>query len=600
MPPKAKKLAPGRKEKKLHNRGHLEGVDSVASSKNGSEYRERDLYPDASDQPSTSKSRKRKTAQARRSDLTTHANRTPPTSEKIAGDRMSSAKYSGLLARDERETEGDKSGEDCLSFATQLPQRAGTEETDGDVATVTGKDIFAIRSVSQSRLKRKRERKEMEKETNEVLDGSRRKQWREETAESSCIGSREVDGRKEPRAAGKGEERVAKGKGRKRKRAQLTSDSEPDNFSLSGEEESEDMAAVAAQLNRGLLTENALEDFFTAHSSQSGGVTSDRTLARLARPRLDHDVVHSTLQTAPSPFLSDRQQLCTEHSHLYPYWLLQLHSGFNILLYGVGSKKTLIENFRKQYLFHSCSLVINGYFPGLTVKHILSSLSSELLGHSGSFKSHSEHAQFITSALEGRAGVDTPSEVFLLIHNIDGPMLRNEKAQAALSVLATSPHIAMVASIDHINAPLLWDQAKLGRFKWAWHDVTTFELYQHETSYENSLLVRHSGALTLSSLTHVVSSLPLNSQGMFRLLADYQLQHRREAEGHYPGLPFSDLYRRCREEFLVNSDLTLRSQLTEFIDHKLIRSSKGNDGVEYLSIPVEDATLTHFLELAED
>ncbi len=40
------------------------------------------------------------------------------------------------------------------------------------------------------------------------------------------------------------------------------------------------------------------------------------------------------------------------------------------------------------------------------------------------------------------------------------------------------------------------------------------------------------------------------------------------------GLAFADLYQRCREAFLVNSDLTLRSQLTEFRDHKLIRTKK--------------------------
>ena len=40
------------------------------------------------------------------------------------------------------------------------------------------------------------------------------------------------------------------------------------------------------------------------------------------------------------------------------------------------------------------------------------------------------------------------------------------------------------------------------------------------------------------------------------------------------GLSFQDFYQRCREAFLVNSDLTLRTQLTEFRDHKLIRTRK--------------------------
>lgn len=44
--------------------------------------------------------------------------------------------------------------------------------------------------------------------------------------------------------------------------------------------------------------------------------------------------------------------------------------------------------------------------------------------------------------------------VYLLIHNIDGLMLRGEKTQSALGQLATLPNLHLVASLDHINAPL--------------------------------------------------------------------------------------------------------------------------------------------------
>ena len=56
------------------------------------------------------------------------------------------------------------------------------------------------------------------------------------------------------------------------------------------------------------------------------------------------------------------------------------------------------------------------------------------------------------------------------------------------------------------------------------------------------------------------------------------------------------LFRKCRQSFLVNSDLTLRAQLTEFLDHKLIRSKKGTDGMDYLIIPLENSTLLEFIE----
>lgn len=44
--------------------------------------------------------------------------------------------------------------------------------------------------------------------------------------------------------------------------------------------------------------------------------------------------------------------------------------------------------------------------------------------------------------------------IYLLIHNIDGAMLRSNKVQDTLSRLANIPNIHLLASVDHINAPL--------------------------------------------------------------------------------------------------------------------------------------------------
>jgi len=50
---------------------------------------------------------------------------------------------------------------------------------------------------------------------------------------------------------------------------------------------------------------------------------------------------------------------------------------------------------------------------------------------------------------------DNPDDrLYLIIHNIDGVMLRSNKAQNILASLAIIPNIHVVASVDHINAPL--------------------------------------------------------------------------------------------------------------------------------------------------
>jgi origin recognition complex subunit 2 len=46
------------------------------------------------------------------------------------------------------------------------------------------------------------------------------------------------------------------------------------------------------------------------------------------------------------------------------------------------------------------------------------------------------------------------NELFIIVHNLDGPMLQSNKSQDVLSRLAKMEHIHLVASIDHVNAPL--------------------------------------------------------------------------------------------------------------------------------------------------
>uniref|UniRef100_A0A8B9Z5S0 Origin recognition complex subunit 2 n=1 Tax=Buteo japonicus TaxID=224669 RepID=A0A8B9Z5S0_9AVES len=338
---------------------------------------------------------------------------------------------------------------------------------------------------------------------------------------------------------------------------------------------------------------NLVEEYFEAHSS-SKVLTSDRTLQKLQKRRLNQQTLHDLLKKAPLAYAAEIKELNQQHESLFSRWMLQLHLGFNIVLYGLGSKRDLLEKFRTSVLKDSVHLVVNGYFPSITVRSILNSITEEVLNHIGTFRSPLDQLEFIIK----RFKEDSSLQLYVLIHNLDSQMLRGERSQRILAQLSSLPSIYLIASIDHINAPLMWDQAKLSLYNWLWYETTTFSPYVEETSYENSFLVQQSGSLALSSLTHVLRSLTLNARGIFRLLAQYQLENKDNPS--YPGLSFQDFYQQCREAFLVNSDLTLRAQLTEFRDHKLIRTKRGADGVEYLLIPVDDSTLTDFLEKEDE
>ncbi|KAG8124761.1 putative Origin recognition complex subunit 2-like protein [Naja naja] len=307
---------------------------------------------------------------------------------------------------------------------------------------------------------------------------------------------------------------------------------------------------------------NLVEEYFEAHSS-SKVLTSDRTLQKLEKKKLDQESLQNLLNNVPVAFAAEREKLMKQYESLFYKWMLQLHLGFNIVLYGLGSKRDLLENFRVSLLQDSVHLVVNGFFPNISIKSILNSITEEVLNHMGTFRSPQDQVDFILKSFkEGK---------------LYGPSFYKN----------ASPSLSP-------KNQMMWDQAKQSMYNWLWYEMTTFSPYAEETAYENSLLVQHSGSLALSSLTHVLCSLTSNARGIFRLLVEYQLENKDNPS--YLGLSFQDLYQRCREAFLVNSDLTLRAQLTEFRDHKLIRTKRGADGVEYLLIPMDAGILVDFLQ----
>ncbi|XP_069138400.1 origin recognition complex subunit 2-like [Argopecten irradians] len=340
-------------------------------------------------------------------------------------------------------------------------------------------------------------------------------------------------------------------------------------------------------------TPTTIQSYFDIHAS-SAVHTSDRTLARLGSSKMDQEGLNKVLQDVTADENCESEKMYQEHRENFNNWMYQLCQGFNMLLYGLGSKRKLLEDFRDTHLSELSHLVVNGYFPSLTIKHILNAITYDILEYNGSFKGPLDQVACIRTELEQQGFQD----FFLIVHNIDGTMLRGEKAQNILSLLSQIPGFHILASVDHINAPLLWDQSKCCRYNWLMYDVTTYLPYTDETSYENSLLVQQSGALALSSMTHVMKSLTSNAKNIFFLLARHQLSNKDNST--YLGLSIQELYQQCREAFLVNSDLTLQAQLIEFRDHKLIKFKKSFDGIEHLTIPIDSGTLAEFIDQQEE
>jgi origin recognition complex subunit 2 len=286
--------------------------------------------------------------------------------------------------------------------------------------------------------------------------------------------------------------------------------------------------------------------------------------------------------------------LLNEYRAKFDKWMLLLHEDFNLVTFGLGSKKRLLQDFHRQMLAKKDVIVVNGLFPSLTIKSVLDAITQGLLDRDTGFVTVQEQVAFILSIMNQ---TQQSEHIYLIVHNIDGPMLRSSMAQSIFSQLAAHPKIHLICSIDHINAPLIWDQRKTAKFNFVWFDTTTFLPYSEETVNASSFMVEQSGAPTLSSLNRVFESLNANARDIYLIVARFQVHALEDSEeaSHYAGLMLSELYQKCREAFLVTSKAALKAQLTEFTDHKVI-SLKSTEGTEHVTIPLELVALAQFLE----
>ncbi|KAF5737917.1 putative plant origin recognition complex subunit [Tripterygium wilfordii] len=151
--------------------------------------------------------------------------------------------------------------------------------------------------------------------------------------------------------------------------------------------------------------------------------------------------------------------LMGSYKSLYPQWVLELRCGFALLIYGFGSKKALIEDF--------C-----GFMLQIQVVVAMAELLCGQLKSSGKTPSaglgkvqqpfSSQSMDDLLSFLHGsRQQHENDFDVCLVIHNIDGPGLRDSETQQYLARIAACSHIRIVASVDHVNAPLCLNRPKM-------------------------------------------------------------------------------------------------------------------------------------------
>ncbi|KAJ2744681.1 Origin recognition complex subunit 2 [Coemansia sp. BCRC 34301] len=484
-----------------------------------------------------------------------------------------------------------------LSAAVDVDDKENSSEENSNLASVVGQAVYGF----QKRAARGR--------GGSLRGGTKSNRARRgggATARASCLRTSTTANDDEDEEDGdEGDEDAGLPPGKSRRRSDGTRQSqtavrrvtatsttcanEDDNGDGAEDEEEDEMLALELDDDFGDHGP-AYERYFQDLHTTKGSKTSDNTLSKL--PPLTQSECRAILSKVPIKHKGELDLLEQLHRRQFRQWFFEMSCGFNLVFYGYGSKRRLINNLATELATAAPVVIINGFFPTLNLKQSLERIVSEVIGISDTTGTVTDLASLIHGYFGSEARkVD---EMYVIVHNIDGPCLR--KHQAALAVLASCPSVHLLASIDHIEAPLIWDSSTTTRFNWAWHDLTTFEPYTVETSYEN--FASDTTEIGPRGVLHVLASLTENAKSIFRVLAEYQIAESvmADAAAKVPEMAYSAYFSACRDQFLVSSELTFRSQLTEFRDHKVIQSRHAADGTESVHIPLDATTLGTILE----
>jgi len=378
--------------------------------------------------------------------------------------------------------------------------------------------------------------------------------------------------------------------------------SEEDEESEDENEDEEEEEEETGQ--KGITLTVSYENFFQHSAKKKKSSTSNNTLSQLPSLTLQESV--ALLASIPDHHATEVQNLHDHHRQQFTQWKYEVDNGYNILLFGYGSKRTLIEAFGREELAEEMSvLVINGYFPTLSLDSIL----VQILQHiAPKVTTTGDKVNLIHTHLA--------QPLALLVHSLDSPVLRLPKNQQILSTLASNKYITIIASVDHVNAPLLFDSLRSSRYNFLWHDATTFQPYRTELSFDTTTFLAGGTSATssvggLAGIKAVLTNLTFNARAFYKLLLQHQLPlhaENNESGTQEQGITFPQLRQLCAKKILpLANPATLRGLLGEFFDHGLVvrndgrgsggtTGSKGKGAGEVLFAPFGKNVISEVLE----
>ncbi|KAB8254679.1 putative origin recognition complex subunit 2 [Aspergillus pseudonomiae] len=347
--------------------------------------------------------------------------------------------------------------------------------------------------------------------------------------------------------------------------------------------------------------------------------TSNNTLNKVSL--LTHEEYFEKMAQYTDPCQEEKAFLLDVHHRSFPQWNFEFEQGYNICLYGYGSKRPLLQNFA-EWLYQKNNssppsiVVVNGHTPNISIRSIFATIVTAVLGADIPSKLGSqpiEVLELLQSALKSRS---SQRPITVLINSIDAPPLRRAATQVLLARLAATPKIHLLVTADTPNYLLMWDISLRDQFNFVFHDCTTFAAFDTEfdvVEEVHNLLGRKGRRVGgKEGVEFVLKSLPENARNLYRLLlteiismfdeghnSDDEMDGGagRDGDGKDEvGIEFRSLYQKATEEFIASSEMMFRTLLKEFHDHQMITSRLDPSGMEILGVPLPRDEMEGVLE----
>lgn len=351
------------------------------------------------------------------------------------------------------------------------------------------------------------------------------------------------------------------------------------------------------------------------------GKTSNNVLS--SHLLLNHDEYFAHKEAYIDPHEQEKEFLLSLHQSSFAQWDFELREGFNICLYGYGSKRSLIQSYAQH--IHDSSpnsqkiCIINGYNTGIALRDILTTIASTLFPKNAKLPLH--QTALLQLILETLADKPPAEPIYVLINSLDGQAMRRPIVQSAIATLASNPHVCIIATADTPNFPLMWDITLGQQYRFLFHDCTTFIPFDGAeidvVQSVNELLGRSGRRIGgRDGVGYVLRSLPENARNLYRILVAEQLagaiegedgdgQEEEEEEGPQKtggapsgekGVEYRVLYHKAREELVCSTEHQFRGLMKEFYDHQMVESRRDGMGTERLVVPFRREDLEGLLE----